>query len=266
MARGYFRRLKSRVHSTHSSLTAYNGVIPSISSSSSAGEWGQEGAGLLSNFPNYWKRWGLTAHGWSAVEVIFSDFLDFLCICSCSFLLSFSLCFSIFSWALRAFSRDIFISFSFFFNQCPVLGWCHSKSLQRKHMYKRTLKNCWPLCLWWGNHHTMFNLMTLVKRGSRRSRLRKKQTTGAKFCMPWGSGHCSLKFFAKYTPEVIKKILSKLVTREGINRKGTILLLQPSAKVLLKSSIVSKGNWEHLLLQKAPRWVGKTKMASLLPM
>lgn len=50
----------------------------------------------------------------SVVDVIFSDFLDFLCICSCSLLLSFSLCFSIFSWAFRAFSRDIFISFSFF--------------------------------------------------------------------------------------------------------------------------------------------------------
>lgn len=111
-ARGYFR-LKSRVHSTHSSLTAYSGVSPSVSSSSSAGV-GAEGAGLLSSFPTYWRRRDLTAHGCSVVEVIFSDFLDFLCICSCSFLLSFSLCFSIFSWALRAFSRDIFISFSFF--------------------------------------------------------------------------------------------------------------------------------------------------------
>lgn len=33
----------------------------------------------------------------SDTAVIFSVFLDFLCICSCSFLLSFSLCFSIFS-------------------------------------------------------------------------------------------------------------------------------------------------------------------------
>ena len=50
----------------------------------------------------------------SVAAAIFSVFLDFLCICSCSFLLSFSLCFSIFSWAFRAFSRDTFISFSFF--------------------------------------------------------------------------------------------------------------------------------------------------------
>ena len=50
----------------------------------------------------------------SVAAAIFSVFLDFRCICSCSFLLSFSLCFSIFSWAFRAFSRDTFISFSFF--------------------------------------------------------------------------------------------------------------------------------------------------------
>lgn len=69
-----------------------------------------------------WKRWDFPQTSprdycsvlRSVVDVIFSDFLDFLCICSCSLLLSFSLCFSIFSWAFRAFSRDIFISFSFF--------------------------------------------------------------------------------------------------------------------------------------------------------
>lgn len=159
MARGYFRRLKSRVHSTHSSLTAYNGVIPSISSSSSAGEWGQEGAGLLSNFPNYWKRWGLTAHGWSAVEVIFSDFLDFLCICSCSFLLSFSLCFSIFSWALRAFSRDIFISFSFFLTSARSWDDVIPRAFS---LFPSSCRSCSPLMLWALNSGTYWSRLRLI--------------------------------------------------------------------------------------------------------
>lgn len=98
-------------------------------------------------------------------------------------------------------------------------------------MYKLNLKICWPICLWWGKHHTMPNLMTLVKHRKRRSELRKRQTILAKFCMHGGSELCSLKFFAKYTPEVINKMLSKLVTNEWIDEKGTIPL-QPSAKVI----------------------------------
>lgn len=75
------------------------------------GERGQEGVGPLLE-QQAWKRVCYCSPAPSTA--IFSVFLDFLCICSCSFLLSFSLCFSIFSWAFRAFSRDIFISLSFF--------------------------------------------------------------------------------------------------------------------------------------------------------
>lgn len=45
-------------------------------------------------------------------------------------------------------------------------------------------------------------------------RAEERQTTIAKFSMRGGSGLCSLKFFAKYTPEVINKMFSKLVTNE----------------------------------------------------
>lgn len=75
---------------------------------------GQEEVGLLLSILTLWRVCYCSPAPSVAVDVIFSVFLDFLCICSCSFLLSFSLCFSIFSWAFRAFSRDIFISFSFF--------------------------------------------------------------------------------------------------------------------------------------------------------
>lgn len=66
---------------------------------------------------------------------------------------------------------------------------------------------------------------------------------------------------SKYTPGVIKKMLSKLVTNERINKKGMILLLHPSAEVLLNSSISSKGSREHLLSHKAPRRAGRSEMA-----
>lgn len=71
--------------------------------------------------------------------------------------------------------------------------------------------------------------MTLVKH-RRRSELRKGRLHLPN-CMRGESELRSLKFFAKYTPEVINKMLSKLVTNEWINEKGMIPL-QPSAKVI----------------------------------
>lgn len=64
------------------------------------------------------KHSSTSAYHCSLVPSVASDehlsvFFDLLCSCSCSFFRSFSLCFSIFSWAFRAFSKDAFISFSF---------------------------------------------------------------------------------------------------------------------------------------------------------
>lgn len=119
-ARGYFR-LKSRVHSTHSSLTAYSGVSPSVSSSSSAGV-GAEGGGtslklshLLEETRPYCSRLlGCGGHLFRLFRLplhlllflppqLFSLFFHFLL-------------------GLASLLERHLHFLQFFFNQCPVLG------------------------------------------------------------------------------------------------------------------------------------------------
>lgn len=129
-------------------------LSPSVSSSSSA----REGDRKRRDFPQ------TSAQDYcsvllSVVDVIFSEFFDFLCICSCSLLLSFSLCFSIFSWAFRAFSRDIFISFSFFLTSARSWDDVIPRAFS---LLPSSCRSCSPVMFWALNSDTYWSRFRLI--------------------------------------------------------------------------------------------------------